>query len=150
MEKLIVFDGNSILNRAFYGVRPLSNRAGLPTNAVFGFVNILRRAIESVGGSPAYAAIAFDRKEPTFRHKMCDFYKANRKGMPEELAVQMPYAKRVAQALGLAVVECAGLSSNLLPTLHLTHILIGDVVVAIEVETCRLVVKMGTCLACIE
>ena len=112
MEKLIVFDGNSILNRAFYGVRPLSNRAGLPTNAVFGFVNILRRAIESVGGSPAYAAIAFDRKEPTFRHKMCDFYKANRKGMPEELAVQMPYAKRVAQALGLAVVECAGFEAD--------------------------------------
>ncbi len=112
MEKLIVFDGNSILNRAFYGVRPLSNRAGLPTNAVFGFVNIIRRAIESVGGSPAYAAIAFDRKEPTFRHKACDFYKANRKGMPEELAVQMPYAKRVAEALGLAVVELAGYEAD--------------------------------------
>ncbi len=112
MEKLIVFDGNSILNRAFYGVRPLSNRAGLPTNAVFGFVNILRRAIESVGGSPAYAAIAFDRKEPTFRHEMCDFYKANRKGMPEELALQLPYAKRVAAALGLAVVELAGFEAD--------------------------------------
>ena len=112
MEKLIVFDGNSILNRAFYGVRPLSNRAGLPTNAVFGFINILRRAIDSVGGSPAYAAIAFDRKEPTFRHQMCDFYKANRKGMPEELAVQMPYAKRIAQALGLAVVELAGFEAD--------------------------------------
>jgi len=112
MEKLIVFDGNSILNRAFYGVRPLSNRAGLPTNAVFGFVNILRRAIDSVGGSPAYAAIAFDRREPTFRHEACDFYKANRKGMPEELAVQMPYAKRVAEALGLAVVELAGFEAD--------------------------------------
>lgn len=112
MEKLIVFDGNSILNRAFYGVRPLSNRAGLPTNAVFGFVNILRRAIESVGGKPEYAAIAFDRKEPTFRHKACDFYKANRKGMPEELALQLPYAKQVAAAMGLAVVELAGYEAD--------------------------------------
>lgn len=112
MEKLIVFDGNSILNRAFYGVRPLSNRAGLPTNAVFGFVNILRRAIDAVGGKPEYAAIAFDRKEPTFRHQACAFYKANRKGMPEELALQLPYAKKVAAALGLAVVELAGYEAD--------------------------------------
>lgn len=113
METLIVFDGNSLLNRAFYGVRPLSNQAGLPTNAVFGFVNILRRALESAcGGAPTYVAIAFDLREPTFRHKACAFYKATRKGMPEELAVQLPYAKQVAAALGLTVVEAPGFEAD--------------------------------------
>ena len=112
MEQLIIFDGNSILNRAFYGVRPLSTGEGLPTNAVFGFVNILHRALQSVGGSPEYAAIAFDVKAPTFRHKACEFYKANRKGMPEDLAVQLPYAKEVASALGLTVVEMPGYEAD--------------------------------------
>lgn len=112
MEKLIVFDGNSILNRAFYGVRPLSTKEGIPTNALFGFVNIIRRAMQEAGEELKYAAIAFDRKEPTFRHKACDFYKANRKGMPEELALQMPYAKEVAAALGLTVVELSGFEAD--------------------------------------
>ncbi len=112
MAQLIVFDGNSILNRAFFGVRPLSTGEGLPTNAVFGFVNILHRALQSVGGCPEYAAIAFDVKAPTFRHKACDFYKANRKGMPEDLAVQLPYAKEVARALGLTVVELEGYEAD--------------------------------------
>lgn len=125
MEQLIVFDGNSILNRAFYGVRPLSTGEGLPTNAVFGFVNILHRALQSVGGSPKYAAIAFDVKAPTFRHKACDFYKANRKGMPEDLAVQLPYAKEVAAALGLTVVELPGYEADdIIGTL--THHFSGD------------------------
>lgn len=112
METLIVFDGNSILNRAFYGVRPLSNRAGLPTNAVFGFVNILRKALSDLPEAPTYAAMAFDRREPTFRHQACSFYKAQRKGMPEELALQLPYAKQVAEAMGLHVVECAGFEAD--------------------------------------
>ena len=112
MEKLIVFDGNSILNRAFYGVRPLSTKEGIPTNAIFGFVNIIRRAMQEAGENLKYAAIAFDRKEPTFRHKACDFYKANRKGMPEELAMQLPYAKEVAAALGLTVVEMPGFEAD--------------------------------------
>ena len=112
METLIVFDGNSILNRAFYGVRPLSNRAGLPTNAVFGFVNILRKALSDLPQEPAYAAVAFDRREPTFRHLACPFYKAQRKKMPEELALQLPYAKQVAEAMGLHVVECAGFEAD--------------------------------------
>ncbi len=112
-ETLIVFDGNSLLNRAFYGVRPLSNQAGLPTNAVFGFVNILQKALSSVeGGKPTYAAMTFDLREPTFRHKACAFYKANRKGMPEELAVQLPYARKVAQAMGLRVCELAGFEAD--------------------------------------
>ncbi len=112
METLIVFDGNSILNRAYYGVRPLTNRAGLPTNAVFGFVNILRRALAELPEPPAYAAVAFDRREPTFRHKACAFYKAQRKGMPEDLALQLPYAKRVAEAMGLHVLECPGFEAD--------------------------------------
>lgn len=112
MSRLIVFDGNSILNRAFYGVRPLSNKDGLPTNAIFGFVNILRRALEADGETPAYAAVAFDVHAPTFRHTACDFYKANRKGMPEELALQLPYAKEVSRALGLTVVEAPGYEAD--------------------------------------
>ena len=112
METLIIFDGNSILNRAYYGVRPLSNRAGLPTNAVFGFVNILRKALGDLPQAPTYAAVTFDRREPTFRHLACPFYKAQRKGMPEELALQLPYAKKVAEALGLPVVECAGFEAD--------------------------------------
>lgn len=112
METLIIFDGNSILNRAYYGVRPLSNRAGLPTNAVFGFVNILRKALGELPEAPTYAVMAFDRREPTFRHQACAFYKAQRKGMPEELALQLPYAKQVAEAMGLHVVECSGFEAD--------------------------------------
>ncbi len=107
----IVFDGNSILNRAFYGVRPLSNRDGLPTNALFGFVNIVRKAMDEAG-TPGYAVMAFDLKAPTFRHKAYDYYKATRHGMPEDLAKQMPYAKRLAEALGLRVVEKEGYEAD--------------------------------------
>lgn len=111
MAKGIVFDGNSILNRAFYGVRPLSNRAGLPTNALFGFVNIIRKAMEEAG-QPEYAAVAFDVKAPTFRHKAQAYYKANRHGMPEDLSRQMPYAKRIASALGMKVLELEGYEAD--------------------------------------
>ena len=107
----IVFDGNSILNRAFYGVRPLTNRDGLPTNALFGFVNIVRKAMEEAGG-PEYAVMAFDLKAPTFRHKAFDYYKATRHGMPEDLAKQMPYARKLASALGLRVVEMEGYEAD--------------------------------------
>ena len=107
----IVFDGNSILNRAFYGVRPLTNQAGLPTNALFGFVNIVRKSFEEAG-RPEYAAMAFDVKAPTFRHKAHDYYKANRHGMPEDLALQMPYAKKLAAALGLKVLEQEGYEAD--------------------------------------
>lgn len=101
--KLIVFDGNSILNRAFYGVKPMTNRNGLFTNAVFGFVNIINKHLSS--DEYDCAAIAFDMKAPTFRHKMYDGYKATRKGMPPELAMQLPYAKRFASLFGLKVIE---------------------------------------------
>ncbi len=109
MKRAIVFDGNSLLNRAFYGVRPLSNSKGLPTNAVYGFVNILRSVLKE---SPDFAVIAFDVKAPTFRHKACDFYKATRKPMPDELRVQFPYAKKAAEALGLRIVELEGYEAD--------------------------------------
>ena len=78
MKKLLVVDGNSILNRAFYGIRLLTNKDGLYTNAVYGMITILSRHIESL--KPDYCAVAFDLKAPTFRHKMYDLYKANRTG----------------------------------------------------------------------
>ena len=104
--KLLLVDGNSILNRAFYGVKPLSNQKGVFTNAVFGFFNILLRAVDDV--KPTDTVIAFDRREPTFRHKAVASYKANRKGMPEELAMQLPFTKDILTAMGYAVVTCAG------------------------------------------
>ena len=91
MKKLLIFDGNSIVNRAFYGVKLLTNKEGLYTNAIYGFLNILLKYIENE--NPDYMVIAFDLKAPTFRHKMYDGYKAGRKGMPEELAAQMPVLK---------------------------------------------------------
>ena len=94
MKRFIVFDGNSIINRAFYGVRPLSTKDGFPTNALFGFVNILRKNLSE--GGFTHAAIAYDLPEKTFRHKACESYKATRKGMPEDLAKQLPYSKKIA------------------------------------------------------
>ena len=99
--KLLVLDGNSLVNRAFYAIRMLSNSAGLPTNAVFGFMNIYLRLLEEE--KPDGVCVAFDRPEPTFRRQKYDGYKAQRKGMPEELALQMPYVK---QLLGLLGVHC--------------------------------------------
>ena len=106
MKKLLIVDGNSILNRAFYGIRPLSTKDGLPTNAVYGFINILKKHLDAL--APDMLVCAFDLKAPTFRHKMFDGYKANRKGMPEELAAQLPYAKEAADAMGFRVVCCEG------------------------------------------
>ncbi len=106
MKKLLIVDGNSILNRAFYGIRPLSTKDGLPTNAVYGFINILKKHLDAL--KPEALVCAFDLKAPTFRHKMFDGYKANRKGMPEELAAQLPYAKEVADAMGFRVACCEG------------------------------------------
>ncbi len=110
MKKLLVIDGNSILNRAFYGIRPLTNSSGLHTNALFGVLNILLKHMESL--KPDYAAIAFDLKAPTFRHQRYQEYKAGRKGMPEELAMQLPYSKRLASLLGLTVLEKEGYEAD--------------------------------------
>lgn len=110
MKKLLAIDGNSILNRAFYGIRMLTNRQGLCTNALFGMVNIIQKQLDAL--HPDYAAIAFDLHAPTFRHRMYDEYKAGRKPMPEELRMQMPYAKQLAQAMGLCVLEREGYEAD--------------------------------------
>ena len=86
--KLLCIDGNSIINRAFYGIKLLTTKEGLYTNAVYGFINILNRLLE--GEKPDGVAVAFDMRKPTFRHLKYAEYKAGRKGMPDELAAQMP------------------------------------------------------------
>ena len=106
MKKLMLLDGNSLVNRAFYGVRPLNAPDGTPTNAVYGFLAILQKLLEDE--DPDALAVAFDRKEPTFRHKHSDAYKATRKPMPEELAVQMPLLKEVLDAMGVYRCELPG------------------------------------------
>ena len=110
MKKILAVDGNSILNRAFYGVRPLSTKEGLPTNALFGTVSILEKNLEAV--RPDYCAIAFDLKAPTFRHKMFAEYKAGRRPTPEDLLAQMPLAKEVAAALGFTCLELEGYEAD--------------------------------------
>ena len=110
MKKMLVIDGNSIVNRAFYGIRPLTTKEGLHTNAIYGFVNILLKNLQSL--SPDYAAVAFDLKAPTFRHRQYAEYKAGRHAMPDELKMQMPYAKRIASALGFAVLEKEGYEAD--------------------------------------
>ncbi len=104
--RLLVLDGNSIANRAFYGIKLLSTRDGRYTNAVFGFLNILQSLLKET--EPDAVAVAFDRKEPTFRHQMFDGYKATRHAMPEELAQQMPVLKELLRDLGYTLVEQAG------------------------------------------
>ena len=110
MPKTLIIDGNSILNRAFYGVRPMTTRDGRPTNALYGFVNMIAKQLESL--SPDAAGIAFDLRAPTFRHKACDFYKATRKGMPEELHAQLEPAKEAARLMGLHVLSLEGYEAD--------------------------------------
>ena len=110
MKRFLAVDGNSIVNRAFYGVRPLSNKEGFPTNALFGTVSILEKNIEAV--KPDYCAIAFDLKAPTFRHNMYDAYKAGRRPTPEDLLTQMPVAKELAAALGFTCLEMPGYEAD--------------------------------------
>ena len=110
MKKLLVIDGNSIVNRAFYGIRLLTNKNGVYTNAIFGMVNIIMKQIEVL--SPDYCAIAFDLKAPTFRHQKYDQYKAGRHATPPELLAQFPYAKTCARALGMTVLEKEGYEAD--------------------------------------
>ena len=104
--KLMILDGNSVINRAFYGIRPLSTRDGLFTNAIFGFLNILHRLEQEE--KPDALCVAFDLHGPTFRHLQYDGYKATRHGMPEELAMQMPVMKQVLSAMNIPIYECQG------------------------------------------
>ena len=108
--KLLVLDGNSIVNRAFYGIKLLTSKDGRYTNAIVGFMNILLKL--QTEEQPDEIAIAFDLKAPTFRHKMYDGYKAQRKGMPEELAAQMPILKELLAALGYKMVTCEGYEAD--------------------------------------
>lgn len=133
MKKILAVDGNSIINRAFYGVRPLDNGKGLQTNAIYGMITILQKNIDVV--SPDVKIAAFDLSAPTFRHKMYSEYKAGRHKMPDELAMQLPYAKKVLDALGFIVIEKEGYEADdILGTVsklgedngYFTYVLTGD------------------------
>ena len=108
--KLMVLDGNSILNRAYYGIRPLSTRQGLFTHAIYGFLTTLQRLIDEE--QPEALCVTFDRREPTFRHLADENYKATRKGMPEELAMQLPWLKQVLDAMDIPRYELAGYEAD--------------------------------------
>ncbi len=109
-KKLVLIDGHSILNRAFYGIPVLSNSRGLHTNAIYGFLNILFKILEEE--QPDYLAVAFDVHAPTFRHKMYDAYKGTRKPMPEELREQVPVMKEVLKAMNIVIMEQPGLEAD--------------------------------------
>ena len=109
-EKILLVDGHSIINRAFYGVTNLTNSEGLHTNAIFGFLNTLFKVLDEE--KPDYLTVAFDVKAPTFRHKLYDAYKGTRKPMPEELHEQVPVLKDVLHAMGIATMEKAGLEAD--------------------------------------
>ena len=133
MKKLLIVDGNSILNRAFYGIRPLKTKDGLFTNAIYGMVTILERHLQTY--TPDYFAVAFDMRAKTFRHEFSESYKANRHGMPEELAVQLEPAKECLRAMGALVLSKEGFEADdILGTLAamaekedvMTYIVTGD------------------------
>ena len=110
MKKLLCIDGNSILNRSFYGIRLLTTKDGFPTNALYGLVNVISRELEAL--KPDYAAIAYDLKAPTFRHKMYADYKAGRHAMPDELRAQMPVSREFAEMLGLHILDMEGYEAD--------------------------------------
>lgn len=108
--KLMAIDGNSIVNRAYYGIRMLTAPDGTPTNGIYGFITILQRLLDEE--KPDGVCVAFDLRAPTFRHLEYAGYKAQRKGMPEELAVQMPILKQVLDAMGIKRIECEGYEAD--------------------------------------
>lgn len=109
-KKLLLIDGNSIMNRAFFGIRELTNSKGIHTNAIYGFLNILLRTIENEKAT--HMAVAFDLKAPTFRHVMFDGYKGNRKGMPDELREQMPLIKELLGKMNVPICEMEGFEAD--------------------------------------
>lgn len=110
MEKLVLIDGNSLINRAFYATKLLTTREGVPTNGVFGFTKLLLKIISDI--KPAYMVVAFDLKAPTFRHKMFENYKGTRKPMPDELAAQMPIMKSLLSAMNIRMCEKEGYEAD--------------------------------------
>ena len=109
-EKIVLIDGHSILNRAFYGVPDLTNSEGLHTNAVYGFLNIMFKILDEE--QPEYLTVTFDVHAPTFRHEMYADYKGTRKPMAEELRQQVPVIKEVLQAMNIEIIEQAGLEAD--------------------------------------
>lgn len=110
MEKLVLIDGNSLLNRAYYATPLFTTKSGTPTNGIFGFIKLLLKIISDK--KPSYMAVAFDLRAPTFRHKMYDGYKAGRKPMPEDLAVQMPMLKELLRLMRINIVEQEGYEAD--------------------------------------
>lgn len=110
MEKIVLIDGNSIINRAFFGVPDLTNAEGLHTNAIYGFINIMNSILDEE--KPDYLAVAFDVHAPTFRHKMYEAYKGTRKGMPDELRQQVPVLKELLHAMDIVTLEMAGYEAD--------------------------------------
>lgn len=110
MEKIVLIDGHSILNRAFYGVPDLTNSEGIHTNAVYGFLNIMLKILDEE--KPEYLTVAFDVKAPTFRHKMFSEYKGTRKPMPAELHEQVPVIKEVLTSMGIKIIEMPGFEAD--------------------------------------
>lgn len=108
--KLLIIDSNSIINRAFYGVRNLTAKDGTPTNAIYGFLNIFSKLVREI--EPDFVCAAFDVKSPTFRHKMYKEYKAQRKPMPDDLARQMPITKQILNAMNIPILELAGYEAD--------------------------------------
>ncbi|MBR7165382.1 MAG: DNA polymerase I [Clostridia bacterium] len=110
MKTILILDASSLFHRAFYGIRPLTTGSGLPTNAVFGYINIVKKHLEAV--KPDFAVAAFDLHAPTFRHLYDENYKATRKPMPDELRAQLPYLKKATAALGVSIVEKEGFEAD--------------------------------------
>ncbi len=110
MKKLVLIDGNSLLNRAFYATPHFTTKDGVPTNGVFGFIKLFLKIVHDI--KPEYAAVAFDMHAPTFRHKMYDKYKATRKGMPQELAVQLPILKECLTLMNVKICEKEGIEAD--------------------------------------
>lgn len=110
MEKLVLIDGNSLLNRAYYATPIFSTRSGMPTNAIFGFIKLLFKILDDI--KPEYLIVAFDLKAPTFRHKMYSDYKATRKGMPDDLAAQVEPLKNLLSAMKIAMCSKEGLEAD--------------------------------------
>ena len=113
MKKIVIVDGHSILNRAFYGLPDLTNSEGVHTNAVLGFLNIVLKLLEEE--QPTHFAVAFDVSQPTFRHEKYEAYKGTRKPMAEELRQQVPLIKEVLESMGVTILEKPSLSTASAP-----------------------------------
>lgn len=130
--KILAIDGNSIINRAFYGIKPLTTKDGRYTNAVYGFMNILLHLTEVY--SPDCVAVAWDLKKPTFRHLMYDKYKAGRHAMPDELAKQLPVMKEILTLMGYKNIECEGYEAD---------DILGTISATAEKEGCECIIATG-------